>query len=194
MLKQTAKNSSPKERLGTSDADLKHGKEMQSFEELVEKFVPFIEVVKKAHELLEGVKESSKTEGSHFMYVPSKPLTYRDLEDALASKKQRKSNNDPIIFVFERKTHTLFKKEQPEKCCSFARSPLREEILRVIRLDFQKTKDLAQDLNSTEKSIRSTIDKINRKAMNDLSLAEKLIVGEENAGYRLNPLYSLIKK
>ncbi len=195
MRKKTAKSTSFRENLDNFGIDLKHSQEMADhFEkEKMERFKLFAQTGVKFANFVKQVQDANKPQ-THYMIAPSRPLTPRDLEEFLTTKKLKRSRKEPIILILERKTHTLFRKDRPEVRCSLARAPLRQKILYVIRLDFQKTANLAQDLDSTQESVRSTIDKINQKAMNDLSLKEKVILGEGIAGYRLNPLYSLVKK
>lgn len=143
----------------------------------------------------EYAKEFSRPEPkTFFMTAPQTTVTRQDLEEVLAVRKSKKAVKDPTILVFERKTSTLFIKGKPETTLSLAGAPLRKKVLAEIRLEFITTAELANRLNTTTKSIQEAVGKINREAMNKLSLKQKLILGKERAGYQLNPLYSLIKK
>ncbi len=195
MPKKIPKNSTPKESSGIFGVDLMRRNEMKArFEkEITEKLAPFIQSAKKAQEFVERIKESSKPK-TYLMVAPPRPLTRHDLEEAAMVKKPNKTNKDQIILVFERKTSFLFKKGEPNKVYSVASALLCKKILTTVRLEFTATADLAQQLDSTIRSIQSTISKINRRAKKDLLLKEKVILGEGIAGYRLNPTYSLIKK
>lgn len=198
MRKKTAKNTNFRENLSSFDTSPQHDQEKTGYpeKEFLEKLESF---AKTGVEYANLVKQALGAEEpqTHFMYVPQRPSTQQDLldlEERLTAKKSKKPDKALIVLIFEQKAHTLFRKDSPDKRHSLARAPLREKILGAIRPEFQKTAILARDLRSTEKSIRSTIDKINEKAMKELTLKEKIILGEGNAGYRLNPLYSLSKK
>ncbi len=195
MPKKAPKNSSSKENLGIFGVDLMRHADMKvSFEkEVAEKLEPFIQTAKKAQEFVERIKEASKPK-TYLMYTPPKPLTRRDLEEVVTAKKLGKPRKNPIVLVFERKTSAIFKKDEPDKAYSVARAPLCKKVLTTIRLEFTPTADLAKQLDSTIRSIQSSINKINRMAIQHLSLKGKIILGKEIAGYRLNPIYSLIKK
>lgn len=198
MRKKTAKNTNFRENLDNFGIDLKRNQETTDRieKEMVEKLKSFAQFGVKYSNFVKQVQGTNKPE-TRLMLVPQRPLTRQDLqelEERLTVKKSKKPGKALIVLIFERKTHALFRKDEPEAHYSVARAPLRERILIAIRQDFQKTADLAKNLNSTVKSIQSTIEKINRKAMEDLSLKEKVILGEASAGYRLNPLYSLVKK
>ena len=198
MRKKTAKNTNFRENLDNFGIDLKRNQETTDRieKEMVEKLKSFAQYGVKYSNFVKQVQGANKPE-TRLMLVPQRPLTRQDLQDfeeRLAAKKSKKPEKALIVLIFERKTHTLFRKDRPEARYSVARAPLREKILHAIRPSFQKTSDLARDLKTTDKSIRSTVDKINQQAINKLSLKEKVILGEEIAGYRLNPLYSLAKK
>lgn len=178
-----------------NDTTLKPHTEMKArFEkEMTEKLAPFIQSAKKAQEFVERMKEASKPK-TYLMVAPPRPLTRRDLEEALASKKQKKSSKGPIALVFARKMSILFKKSEPDKTYPVTGAPLCKEVLVAIRPEFTATIDLAKQLKTTVRSIQSTVSKINRMAIQHLSLKEKIIIGEGIAGYRLNPAYSLMRK
>lgn len=195
MRKKTAKNSDFRENLANFGIDLKRSQETTDhFEkEMVKNLESFAKTGTKYANFVKQVQDAKKPQ-TRYMIARPRALTRQDLEEALLTKKSNRSKKEPIILIFERKTYTLFRKDRPEARYSVARAPLCVKILRAIRLEFQKTADLAQSLESTVRSIQSAVDKINRKAMKDLSLKSKVILGTSIAGYRLNPLYSLNKK
>ena len=85
------------------------------------------------------------------------------------------------------KFNSSFEKSQDNK-----RQELVERLLRT--RDFIQTKTLGTYFKCTDKQIGNMVAAINNRIMTELALKEKLIEGQRNSGYRINPEYSIFQK
>jgi len=117
-------------------------------------------------------------------------IGFYEQSQKIRSKQKEKKTKETLLCLSS--DGDLYLASNQQKCYPMSKEKMREKLIKVLcsAKGYIKTAELAEMVGTTNQAIRNSKLEINNKSKNRIGI-DKLIIGRDGNGYRLNPEYKI---